>query len=282
MPKQVRGLTVGPRSDFHSPNRDPHKSGKPTLPTSAILGGATAEATCRDQEIETRNPRSGNSRRGQTTSGGEALTVDAREVREAADRASGALSRLGWPRLAATVGGRVAQFDCNFETYAGLQALIRRPDGKPYHRESIGRVVRQLRDAGLLKHERVFMGAKMPGAKYPSARGTTLKTFNWRAVFEKNPLSRRQRRIARQQQIALLRDAGQLVAPVPRCLTRTVETGRPRHSVPAPPAPPLDPELAAVIGKARGAWESRRERAAAERPGPVPVPSAAAERPPPD
>lgn len=215
---------------------------------------------------------------------GEALTVSAREVREVADKASGALTRLGWPRLAAAVGGRVAQFDCNFETYTKLQATILRPDGKVYHRESIGRAVRQLRNAGLLKSERVFMGAKMPGAKFASARGTTLKTFNWRAVFERNPMSRRQRRLQRQQQAAVLRAAGELVPPVPRCAQRTHEPGSARHSAPAtPPTPAAPADLAAVIGETRAALERRWSReAAGERPGPVPVRSSAAERPPPD
>ncbi len=210
------------------------------------------------------------------------MTVPAREVREAADRAAGALTRLGWPRLAAAVGGRVAQFDFNFETYTKLQAIILRPDGKHYHRESIGRVVRQLRDHGMLKSERVFMGAKMPGAKYASARGTTIKTFNWRAVTEKNPMSRRQRRLARQSQAAVLRAAGELVPPVPRCAQRPQpQPGAPRYSAPAS-TPPLDPELAKVIGEARAASERRYAEPAGERPGPVPVRSSAVERPPPD
>lgn len=206
-----------------------------------------------------------------------------REVREAADRAAGALSRLGWPRLASAIGGRIAQFDCNFETYTKLRRIILRPDGKAYHRESIGRVCRQLRNAGLVKSERVMMGAKMPGARHASARGTTLKTFNWRAIFEKNPMSRRQRRQARQQQAAVLRAAGELVPPAPRCHTRTQQPGSARYSASATtapaPAPPAD--LAEVI-KATSAALERRGWAADERPGPALVRSSAAERPPPD
>src|SRR6185369_11906926 len=172
------------------------------------------------------------------------LTAELREVREAADRAAGAVLRLGWSKLAALVAGRVAQFDCNFETDTKLQAVLRRPDNRPYHRESIARVRRALRDAQLITSDRVFMGAKMPGAKYASARGTTLKTFNWRLVFEKNPMSRRQRRLARQQQAAVLRAAGELVPPVPRCATREHQPGSARYSsappTPPTPAPPAD------------------------------------------
>lgn len=218
-------------------------------------------------------------------SGGAALTSVLREVREAADRAAGAVLRLGWPKLAALIAGRVAQFDCNFETDTKLQAVLRRPDGKPYHSESIARSRRQLRDAGLISSERVFMGAKMPRAKFASARGTTLKTFNWRLVVEKNPMSRRQRRIARQQQAAALRAAGELVPPPPRCATSPAEPGRARYSAPptaAPsPAPPAD--LAQAINEASAALERRGwESAAGDRTGPAPVRSSAVERPPPD
>jgi len=212
------------------------------------------------------------------------LTAELREVREAADRAAGAVLRLGWSKLAALVAGRVAQFDCNFETDTKLQAVLRRPDNRPYHRESIARVRRALRDAQLITSDRVFMGAKMPQAKYASARGTTLKTFNWRAVVEKNPLSRRQRRIARQQQAAVLRAAGELVPPAPRCPTSSAEPGRPRYSVaPATRTPPPPADLAEAISAASAALERRGwDRTADERTGPAPVRSSAVERPPPD
>lgn len=210
------------------------------------------------------------------------MTVGDREVREVADLASGKLTRLGWSRLAAVVGGRIAQFDCNFETYGDLQALILRPDGERYHRESIGRVVRALARAGVVHHQRVYMGVKPRGAKWASARGTTNKIFNWRAVAEKNPMSRRQQRKARQQQAIALRDAGKLV-PVSRCAQRTQQPGAPRYSTPPTPSTPAAPpaDLAEAIEATTAALE-RRGWAAGERPGPVPVRSSAAERPPPD
>ncbi len=209
-----------------------------------------------------------------------------REVRDIADRASGALTRLGWPTLAAAVAGRIAQFDCNWETYTAWRDGSRemppllRPDGRPYHVDSYGRAVRQLRNAGIVKHERIFTGVKPPGAKYSSARGTTLKSLNWRAIFEKNPLSRRERRLARQRQAAVLRDTGALVPAAPHCATRTRELGRAQHSVPAPPATPApSADLAEVINATSKALE--RRWAAGERPGPEPVRSSVAEHPPP-
>lgn len=214
------------------------------------------------------------------------MTAVLRDVREAADRAAGAVLRLGWSKLSALVAGRVAQFDCNFETDGKLREVIRRPDGAPYHRESIARVRRNLRDAGIISSERVFIGAQMPRAKFRSAHGTTLKAFNWPAVAEKNPLNRRQRRLARQRQNADARAAGAIVSPSELCVRPAATAGRARYSVPptpaAAPAPPLDPETAALIGKARALSERWNERAAGERTGPVPVRSSASERPPPD
>jgi hypothetical protein len=206
-----------------------------------------------------------------------------RELGAAAERAAGALLRLGWSRLASLVAGQIARFDCNFETYRGIGNLIRRSDGKPYHTESIGRVVRDMARAGVVKHQRVMLGARPEGAKFASARGTTNKTFNWRAVTEKNPLSRRQRRLARQQQAAVLRDRGELVKPLPSCETQR-EASRPRYSARPElytPAPPAD--LAQAMDTAARALERRGWAAGERQAGPDPVRSSAArERPPPD
>jgi hypothetical protein len=206
-----------------------------------------------------------------------------RELDAAAERASGAVLRLGWSRLASLVAGQIARFDCNFETYRGLGTVIARSVGRRYHHESIGRLVREMARAGIVKHGRVMLGQKPEGAKFASARGTTNKIFNWRAVLEKNPLSRRQRRLARQKQAIALRAAGELVKPLPSCAAPR-DSSRPRYSAPPPPttstpAPPAD--LAETMDTARRALE-RRGWAAGEHAGPDPVRSSAAERPPPD
>jgi hypothetical protein len=111
--------------------------------------------------------------------------------------ATGELARQGWPRLASLVGGVC------WRTDARLGDGINRPDGRRYHPESIARVRRQLRDAKIITSERVFVGGKIPSlkAKFTSSRGTTVKTFNWRAIEQKNPFTRRERRIKRQVRI---------------------------------------------------------------------------------
>jgi hypothetical protein len=123
------------------------------------------------------------------------------------------------------------------------------------------------------------MNGKIPGAKFRSARGTTLKTFNWRAAAEKSPLSRQARRRARVEQAQAARVTGELVPARPRYSGVTTAID-PTHT---PPTPQLDAETAAVIEQAREAWERRRARdTAGERAGPAPLRSSAVERPPPE
>jgi len=174
----------------------------------------------------------------------------------------------------------VASFgDCCWQTDGKLQAELQRPDGKRYHRESIARARRNLRDRGLISSTRVFMNAKIPGAKFRSARGTTLKTFNWRKAAEKNPFSRRQRRELRIQQSRAARAAGELVPPAaPRYIGVTTAIDPTR----TPPTPQLDADMAAVIEQARSAHERRQGMAAGDRAGQAPLRSSAAERPPPE
>ncbi len=206
-----------------------------------------------------------------------------RELEVAAERASGALNRLGWSRLASQIAGQIARFDCNFETYGTIASRIAKLVGRQPHQESVGRLVRQMARAGIVKHGRVMLGQKPEGAKFASARGTTNKPFNWRAVLEKNPMSRRQRRLARQEQSAALRDRGELVKPLPNCAAPR-DPSRARHSVPPTPYTPAPPaDLAEVIDTAARALERRGWAAGERQAGPDPVRSSAArERPPPD
>lgn len=206
-----------------------------------------------------------------------------RELDAAAERATGALIRLGWSRLASQVAGQIARFDCNFETYRTIGSRIGKLVGKRPHPESVGRLVRQMARAGIVKHSRVMLGQKPEGATFASALGTTNKTFNWRAVLEKNPMSRRNRRLARQNQAAALRVAGELVKPLPGCAAPR-EPSRPRHSAPPTPYTPApSADLAEVMNTAARALERRGWAAGERQAGPDPVRSSAApERPPPD
>lgn len=196
----------------------------------------------------------------------------------AARIATGELARRGWPRLASLVGGHVASFGgvC-WQTDVRLGEELRRPDGRRYHPESIARARRQLRDAGLITSERVFVGGKIPclKAKWTSSRGTTVKTFNWRAIEQKNPFSRREQRLKRQEHARRSRVAGELRTPTPRYVSVRAIV-EPTQS----PAPLLDPELTRIIANARTLSERRLEReATVQRTGQVV--GTAPERPPP-
>ena len=174
--------------------------------------------------------------------------------------AIGELSRKGWSRLAALVGGHVASFgDVCYQTDTRLAEKLRRPDGRAYHPESIARVRRQLRDARIISSERVFVGAKLPNAKWRSSRGTTLKTFNWRAIEQKNPFSRRQQRQRRQEQAAATRATGDAVPPRPRFVAAAAVA--PEKSYSARPSE-LDPELAKLARAAQDAQERNEQRRA--------------------
>jgi hypothetical protein len=199
----------------------------------------------------------------------------------AARIATGELARQGWPRLAALVGGHIASFgDVCWQTDARLSEELRRPDGRRYHPESIARSRRKLRDAKIITSERVFVGGKIPSvkARWVSSRGTTVKTFNWLAIEQKNPFTRRERRIKRQEQARVSREAGELRTATPRYVSARAIVEQVRM-----PAPPLDPELARIIGKVRTWTERCQERAAARlRSEHVSGPASAAERPPPE
>jgi hypothetical protein len=199
----------------------------------------------------------------------------------AARIATGELARQGWPRLASLVGGHIASFgDVCWQTDGRLGEVLRRPDGRRYHLESIARARRQLRDARIITSERVFVGGKIPSlkAKFRSSRGTTVKTFNWRAIEQKNPFTRGERRIKRQEQARATREAGELRRPAPRYASARAIVQPVRM-----PAPPLDPELARIIGEARALTERHQERMAERlRSEPVSARVLAVERPPPE
>jgi hypothetical protein len=176
----------------------------------------------------------------------------------AARIATGELARQGWPRLASLVGGEIASFGgvC-WQTDARLGEGISRPDSRRYHPESIARARRQLRDAKIITSERVFVGGKIPSlkAKFTSSRGTTVKAFMWRAIEQKNPFTRCERRIKRQEQARATRETGELRKAAPRYVAARAIVEPVRM-----PAPPLDPELARVIGEARTLAERLQER----------------------
>lgn len=201
---------------------------------------------------------------------------------------TGELLKRQWSRLAALFGGFVAKWgDGNFQTYGSIAALpeMRRPDGRPYHVESIGRVARRLAEEGVIESKRVHPGQAIPSvaAKHRSSHGVTLKRFRWEAIEQKNPFNRRERRQQRQAQAALLRERGELVGAPAR------EYGRPRYSA-APASSPSSPPVSRATREPAARSEQASGRAAAppapmtraETQAAIDAALAALERPPPD
>jgi hypothetical protein len=216
------------------------------------------------------------------------LSFNLGSSQHAADIARGRLLDRGWPRLASAVGGHVASFgDSCWQTDARLSEVLKRPDGRRYHPESIARARRQLRDAGILSSTRVFVGGLLPtSARHKrSSRGTTIKAFNWRAIEQKNPFSRRERRLKRQEQARELREAGELQKPpAPRHVSaRAIVDPVQRSSA------PLDPELVRMAEQIQRDQERHAERrreladgATGTRSGLAPGRVLPPERPPPE
>jgi len=199
----------------------------------------------------------------------------------AARIATGELLRLGWSRLEALVGGYIASFGgvC-WQTDARLSDVLRHPDGRRYHVESIARARRKLRDAGIITSLRVFVGGKIPSpkAKWTSSRGTTVKAFNWRAIEQKNPHSRREWRIKRQEQARVSREAGESRVPAPRHVLARAIVEPVRMPVPLP-----DPEFERIVGELQTMSERRQAReTAGAHAGQVAGCALAPDRPPPE
>lgn len=203
------------------------------------------------------------------------MTAAIGSSQHAARVATGELARAGWTTLESLIGGKVAEFgDVCWMTDARLvEALPRRPNGRTYHPESAARARRKLRDAGIITSVRVFVGDKIhPKAKWRSSHGTTVKSFNWRAIAQKNPFSRRERRLHRQEQARKTREAGDVQPPRPRYASSRAIV-EPVHM-----PTPVDPEMARLVARAQQYATRTPER----EPDQFLGRSSAPERPPPD
>ena len=84
-------------------------------------------------------------------------------------------------------------------TYEKLASAVAEHFGRKPHRESVGRVVRQLARRGLLTSRRVMPGERVAGLKYPSCHGTTAKDFPFRRLGERDPVPKHRRARVRHQ-----------------------------------------------------------------------------------
>lgn len=120
----------------------------------------------------------------------------------AAAVAARAALEAGETRLGIALVAHVAGRGVDWQTYKAISEEIRRPDGRPYHRESIGRKFRELAARGRITSRRVMPGGALPKrAKFErTGHGTTVKVVQWRAFSLAPPRVRGERvREARRQ-----------------------------------------------------------------------------------
>ena len=166
----------------------------------------------------------------------------------AAEVAAGALLRIGATNLQAKLGAQVAAYGEHcWVTDARMRELVRRWDGRAYHRESIGRARRQMARRGWIGSKRVMPLQKPDGAKFPSTHGTTSKWIAWQVLGVKNPMTRGERRERTKEAqkierfesprrgaafepalMALVAGVGQAPSPATRARTRTTPLARAR------------------------------------------------------
>lgn len=169
----------------------------------------------------------------------------------AGEVAGSTLLRLGATNLQAKLGAEIASRgdSCWVNDRKMAEEVLRRSDGRRYHRESVGRARRLMARRGWIGSERVFPFTKPKGAKHHTAHGTTNKWISWKVLGVKNPMTRGDRRERTREQIradqaerielrrrvalepsfvALVAGIGQVPAPAASA-TRTARTPRRRE-----------------------------------------------------
>jgi hypothetical protein len=156
------------------------------------------------------------------------------------------LLEVGATNLQAKLGAHVASFgDQCWQTDTTIQGVLRRWDGRSYHRESIGRARRLMARRGWIGSKRIFPQQTPIGAKYPSTHGTTSKHIQWKNIALRNPLTKRERK--ERKQVARTLDAAERLTP------------RRRHA-----HIPIDPGMAAMV-EGIGAKSSSGEKIIVQR-----------------
>ncbi|HUL81648.1 MAG TPA: hypothetical protein VL131_05875 [Gammaproteobacteria bacterium] len=119
----------------------------------------------------------------------------------AADRAARGAVEAGLSPLEAKIVVHVAARGLDWQNDAELAAELERPDGRRYHRESIGRARRQITREGYIESRRLLPGQALPPrAKFKrTSHGTTLKHVIWSRFRLQVPTPRGQRTRERQR-----------------------------------------------------------------------------------
>src|SRR6266849_6620719 len=103
----------------------------------------------------------------------------------AAQIVSDELLRIGATNLQAKAIALYASFGDNcWLTDRASAEVLRRWDGRRYHRGSIGRVRRSLAQRGFIESRRIFPSQRLPSG-FRSSQGTTNKRILWNVIGKK-------------------------------------------------------------------------------------------------
>lgn len=130
----------------------------------------------------------------------------------AADVAARRALDAGLTRLGIAIVTHVASRGVNFQNDKEVQGEIKRPDGRRYHSESIGRKRRELIRGGFLDGKRFYPGQRPPGAKYRTGKGVVATSVLWEAFRVRTPTARGARTRERQ---AIRRELRRQSKPIP-------------------------------------------------------------------
>jgi hypothetical protein len=95
--------------------------------------------------------------------------------------AAAAAADAGLTRLEIQLVAHIASRGTDWQTDEQLRGELTKPNGLRYHRESIGRVRRQLTRGGVLNARRIMPGQSLPaGARFGrSSHGCVIKSIAW-------------------------------------------------------------------------------------------------------
>lgn len=118
----------------------------------------------------------------------------------------------GLTRLGIALVTHVASRGVDFQTDEQIRLELTKPNGLRYHRESIGRIRREITRAGILSAKRLFAGQKPPGARFRTSHGVVVKTVVWTALRVSTPTLRGARAAERAHARRELRARGAMSA----------------------------------------------------------------------
>jgi hypothetical protein len=195
------------------------------------------------------------------------VTAQGSHVR-AAEVVARALLSIGATNLEAKLGALFASFGDNcWINDNRARECLKRWDGRPYHRESIGRARRAMAHRRWIESKRIFPSQHLPNGRR-SFQGTTVKRIDWHHLgVKKSPIARPEKREAQAKQEAIEVNPRRRVALDPAFVRLAAGIGAPeahhqvRTSSPREYSPRSSSSETPAEAKARlAAWAASHEK----------------------